>query len=337
MLARGEFAFQTVRSCSFFQKHTVTHRLLVMGTLDISVVIPCYMTGNRVYKLIAELNSVLNLLSNNSFEIIMVVDGSPDDTWVQVKDAAQRLSHVHGINFMKNYGQHSALLAGVRIAKGEIIVTIDDDFQHSPSDIPKLISALNEDIDIAYAVSVHDEHSFIRNLGSRLYKKFAGALLRIEGAEIAGAFRAFKKDLLSGLAGIDDLYAPLDVVLAWSSRKSVAVPVEMHQREDGSSNYSARRLFRHAVNAVTGYSIAPLRLVSMIGLFAFAVSFIIAIVVLVNHLLGRIEVAGFPTLAILVSMFAGVQLLSLGILGEYLGRLHMRSMGRPRYVIREEI
>jgi glycosyltransferase involved in cell wall biosynthesis len=312
-------------------------RILFMTQMDISVVIPCYMTGNRVPKLIEELDSALNLITNNSFEIIMVVDGSPDGTWALVKDAALRLPHVHGINFMRNYGQHSALLAGVRIAQGEVIVTIDDDFQHSPSDIPKLIDALNEHTDIAYAVSIQDEHSFIRNLGSRLYKKFAGALLRIEGAEITGAFRAFKKDLVSGLAGSDDLYAPLDVMLAWSSRKSVAVPIEMHQREDGSSNYSARRLFRHAVNAVTGYSIAPLRLVSVIGLFAFAVSFIIAIVVLVNYMLGRIEVAGFPTLAILVSMFAGVQLLSLGVIGEYLGRLHMRSMGQPRYVIRDEI
>ena len=288
-------------------------------------------------RLIEELDSALNVLTNNSYEIIMVVDGSPDGTWALVKDAAERSPQVHGINFMRNYGQHSALLAGVRNAQGEVIVTIDDDFQHSPSDIPKLVNALNKEIDIAYAVSMQDEHSFIRNLCSSLYKKIAGALLRIEGAEIAGAFRAFKKDLVSGLAGSDDLYAPLDVMLAWSSRKSVAVPVEMHQREDGSSNYSARRLFRHALNAVTGYSIAPLRLVSVLGLFAFGVSFIIAIAVLVNYMLGRIEVAGFPTLAILVSMFAGVQLLSLGIIGEYLGRLHMRSMGQPRYVIRDEI
>ncbi len=295
------------------------------------------MTGNRVPKLIEQLGEVLNPLTSKSFEIIMVVDGSPDRTWELVKDAALRLPHVHGINFMRNYGQHSALLAGVRLAQGDVIVTIDDDFQHSPADIPKLINALNEDIDIAYGVSVQEEHSFMRNLSSSLYKKFAGALFHIEGAETAGAFRAFKRELVPGLADSDDLYAPLDVMLAWSSKTSVGVPVEMHQRQEGASNYSTRKLFRHAVNALTGYSIAPLRLVSLIGLIAFVASFLIALVVLVNYILGRIEVAGFPTLAILVSMFAGVQLLSLGVIGEYLGRLHMRSMGRPRYVIREEI
>ena len=288
-------------------------------------------------KLVHELDSVLGPLTGNSFEVIFVVDGSPDDTWEFVKIVANKHSNVHGINLMRNYGQHAALLAGIRSAKGRTIVTLDDDFQHAPHDIPKLTTALNDDIDIAYGVSVKDEHSFARNLGSSFYKKIASAVLRIEGAEVAGAFRAFKNELTSGFASSDDLYSPLDVMLAWSSNKSVGVPVHMNQREEDTSNYSVRKLFRHAVNAVTGYSIAPLRLVSLIGLVSFVVSFIIALVVLINYTLGRIEVAGFPTLAILVSMFAGVQLLSLGVIGEYLGRLHMRSMGRPRYVIRDEI
>jgi len=308
-----------------------------MSYTKISVVIPCYKTGMRVDALVTEIAAVLGPFTKQSFEIIMVVDGSPDNTWTLVSAAAKKYDFVRGINLMRNYGQHSALLAGVRAAHGQVIVTIDDDFQHSPSDIPKLTGALNDDVDIAYGASIEEEHSFIRNIASNAYKKFIGSLLRAEGVNLASAFRAFKKDLVPEFQGSDDLYAPLDLMLTWASNKSVGVPLQMRQREDGASTYTIRGLLRHALNAITGYSIAPLRLVSFLGLFTFGISFIVAIVVLVNYLMGRIEVAGFPTLAILVSMFAGVQLLSLGIIGEYLGRLHMRSMGRPRYVIRDEI
>jgi undecaprenyl-phosphate 4-deoxy-4-formamido-L-arabinose transferase len=126
-------------------------------------------------------------------------------------------------------------------------------------------------------------------------------------------------------------------MLSWYTSKSVGVPVKMNKRMDGSSNYTLRSLVRHAVNAITGYSIAPLRFVTYLGILTFVVSMIILTVTVVQYLLGNINVAGFPTLAIMISMFAGINLLSLGIIGEYLGRLHMRSMGRPRYIIRDEI
>ena len=308
-----------------------------MNTPKISVVIPCFKTGARASILVSEITDTLATYSGNAFEIIMVVDGSPDDTWLKVSELARLNSNVRGINLMRNYGQHSALLAGIRAARGDVIVTIDDDLQHSPRDIPTLIENLSYEIDIVYGISFVEEHSFFRNLFSRTYKKFIGMLLRSEGAEIASAFRAFKKEVVPVFEGRDDLYVPVDVMLSWFSSKSAGVLIHMNKRQDGASNYTFRSLVRHALNAITGYSIAPLRLVSLLGLITFGTSFMIALVVLVRTLTGKIEVAGFPTIAILVSMFAGVQILSIGIIGEYLGRLHMRSMGRPRYVIRDEI
>jgi glycosyltransferase involved in cell wall biosynthesis len=308
-----------------------------MTSPAISVVIPCFRTGNRIRELVKQVSLILGPYTNDSYEIIMVVDGSPDDTWAVVSDVASKDSFVRGINLMRNYGQHSALLAGVRASRGNIIVTIDDDLQHSPHDIPILIAALSEDIDIVYGISIEDEHKYIRNLASNTYKKFVGALLRAEGAKIAGAFRAFKRDVIPRHDGHDDLYAPLDVMLSWYSSKSVGVQVEMLKRMDGDSNYTMRGLIRHAMNAITGYSIAPLRVISFLGLATFIVSLIILIVTVFQYFLGNITVAGFPTLAIMISMFAGINMLSLGVIGEYLGRLHMRSMGRPRYIIRDEI
>jgi glycosyltransferase involved in cell wall biosynthesis len=308
-----------------------------MNTPKISVVIPCFKTGARASVLVSEITETLASYSGNAFEVIMVVDGSPDDTWLKVSELARLNINVRGINLMRNYGQHSALLAGIRAAKGDVIVTIDDDLQHSPRDIPTLIENLSDEIDIVYGISFVEEHSFFRNLLSRTFKIFIGRLLQSEGAEIASAFRAFKKEVVPVFEGKDDLYAPVDVMLSWFSSKSVGVLIHMNKRQDGSSNYTFRSLLRHALNAITGYSIAPLRLVSLLGVITFGVSFMIALVVLVSTLMGKIDVAGFPTIAILVSMFAGVQILSIGIIGEYLGRLHMRSMGRPRYVIRDEI
>lgn len=287
--------------------------------------------------LIADVAAALNASNYGSYEIIMVVDGSPDDTWALIIAAAKEHDYVRGINLMRNYGQHSALLAGIRAAHGNVIVTMDDDFQHSPTDIPLLVESLNDGVDIVYGVSVDEEHSFARNISSRTYKRFAGILLRAEGAEIAGAFRAFNRNIVPPHTGNDDLYVPLDVMLSWLSSSSKAIPVFMKKRTDGSSNYTIQGLFRHATNAITGYSIAPLRLVSVMGLITFIFSFGILITTLIQYFLGNITVAGFPTIAIMISMFAGINLLSLGIIGEYLGRLHMRSMGRPRYVIRDEI
>lgn len=303
----------------------------------ISVVIPCYKTSQRVNELVNQVSLSLGTYTDESYEIIMVVDGSPDDTWAVVSDVASKNSLVRGINLMRNYGQHSALLAGVRAARGNVIVTIDDDLQHSPHDIPALVEALSEEVDIVYGISAEEEHAFFRNIASNTYKKFVGVLLRAEGARIAGAFRAFKKDVIPRHEGHDDLFAPLDVMLSWYTSKSVGVQVEMAKRADGDSNYTVRGLIRHAINAITGYSIAPLRVISFLGLSTFIVSLIIFIVTMFQYFLGNITVAGFPTLAIMISMFAGINMLSLGVIGEYLGRLHMRSMGRPRYIIRDEI
>ena len=307
-----------------------------MTNPKISVVIPCYKTGNRVQDLVDQISRVLGPYTNNSFEIIMVVDGSPDETWSLVSKEASEKPYVRGINLMRNYGQHSALLAGIRASIGEFVVTIDDDLQHSPFDIPILISALSVDVDIAYGITLKEEHDLLRNFASNTYKRFVGALLRAEGARIAGAFRAFKKDVIPRHEGHDDLYAPLDVMLSWYSTKSIGVPVRMAKRVDGVSNYTTRSLMRHAANAITGYSIAPLRIVSFLGILTFLTSLIIFTFTVTQYFLGNITVAGFPTLAIMISMFAGINLLSLGIIGEYLGRLHMRSMGRPRYIVRDE-
>ena len=302
----------------------------------ISVVIPCYRTGDRVGRLVAQIDAALTTSKYSSYEIVMVVDGSPDDTWYEVQQASEANSQVHGINLMRNFGQHAALLAGVRRAKGEVVVTLDDDFQHEPKDIPVLVDALTSEFDLIYGVSTIEEHSFFRNFTSRSYKWIAEKMLGLQNASNITAFRAFRKDLASGFEDTQDPFAPLDVLLSWTTTRVGTAQIEMKEREEGESGYSLRHLIRHAVNAITGYSTAPLRLVTFLGLTTFGVSLVLLIAIVVKYIRGDISVAGYPSLAIMVSLFAGAQLLSLGVIGEYLGRLHIRSMGKPRYVVRDD-
>lgn len=302
----------------------------------VSVVIPCYKTGQRVEPLVEAIAAALEPATDGHYEILMVVDGSPDDTWKNVSKAAGTNSKVRGVELMRNYGQHAALLAGIRQAHGDIIVTLDDDFQQNPAEIPNLVDALGTDFDLVYGVSTVEEHSFLRNIASQTYKWFAEHLLKISNAKSVTAFRAFRSELVAGLEKSDDPYAPIDVLLNWSTTRITSVPVTMSEREDGKSSYTFRTLMRHAVNAITGYSTAPLRLVTYIGLTTFLVSFILLTRIFILYLHGDIKVVGYPSLALMIAFFSGIQLLSIGIIGEYLGRLHMRSMGKPRYVIRRE-
>lgn len=302
----------------------------------VSVVIPCYATGIRVERLVSSIDSSMATIPNTTFEIIFVVDGSPDNSWDYVLSACEKNKHVHGINLMRNFGQHAALLAGIRKATGSYIVTMDDDFQHDPNDIPSLLSALTSEYDLIYGVSSVEEHSFFRNIASRAFKWIAQNFLGLQDARNITAFRAFRRELASGFYQTEDPFAPLDVLLSWTTTKIGTQEVKMLEREDGVSGYSFKRLVSHAINAVTGYSTKPLRIVTVLGLVTFGISTLLLIGLVIKYLNGDISVAGYPSLAIMIALFSGTQLLSLGVMGEYLGRLHIRSMGKPRYVIRDE-
>lgn len=308
-----------------------------MTSPQLSVVIPCYKTAGRVERLVSTLTPVLKSLVDSSYEIVLVVDGSPDNTWNEVQAAAtEDHKHIRGINLMRNYGQQAATLAGVTHARGEVVVTMDDDFQHNVDDIKILLDKLNEGFDLVYGVTSVEEHNFFRNATSRLFKWTMESVLKIDNYSIASAFRAFKRDLTRGFDATQDPFAPIDVLLGWTTTNISSASVHMHEREDGKSNYSLRSLIRHAMNSITGYSTFPLRLVTILGLGTFVVSISLAILMLVRSLLGQITVSGYPSLAIMITLFAAVQLLSLGVIGEYLGRLHIRSMGKPRFIVRQD-
>ncbi|WP_308279725.1 glycosyltransferase [Phycicoccus mangrovi] len=303
----------------------------------LSVVVPCYRSQDTVGDLVRSLVPVLADLTPHH-EVILVVDGSPDDTAAAARRAAaEHPGHaVRVVELRRNYGQHNALLAGVARARYAVTVTMDDDLQHRPDQLSALLAPLADArTDLVYGVPVGEEHGAARSLASRLVKS-ALAVAGVPNARDVSAFRAFRTDLREAFGHVTDPFVSLDVVLSWATTAVRRVPVRMDHRLVGASNYTVRGLLAHAANMVTGYSVLPLRLVTVLGLAVSVLGAAALVAVLGMYWTGRIRVAGFTTVVAMLGILSGALMLSLGIVGEYLGRLHVRSMQRPAYVVRPE-
>jgi undecaprenyl-phosphate 4-deoxy-4-formamido-L-arabinose transferase len=300
----------------------------------LSVVIPVYRSEAILPELVHRLESVLAAIAD-SFELILVNDCSPDGSWNVICDLARRYSWIRAINLMRNYGQHNALLCGIRAARHDVIVTMDDDLQHPPEEIPKLLAKLAEGNDVVYGTPEQEQHGLGRDLASWFTKL---ALQNVMGAEIARqvcAFRAFRSQVAKAFEHYEGSFVSIDVLLTWGTNRFAAIPVNHRPRKQGTSGYTFRKLMTHAMNMMTGFSTMPLQLASLIGFIFTFFGFLVLAYVLARYFLHGNPVPGFPFLASIVALFSGAQLFALGIIGEYLARMHFRSMQKPPYVIRE--
>jgi undecaprenyl-phosphate 4-deoxy-4-formamido-L-arabinose transferase len=301
---------------------------------DLSIVVPVY-NGSGSLKVLAE--RVASALSNWEYELVLVNDGSSDDSWARIVEAARADPRVRGIDLARNYGQHNALLAGIRAARGGTIVTIDDDLQNPPEEIPKLLAKLDEGYDVVYGTTTERQHGILRALGTRLTK---WSLKVAIGSDIAGqvsAFRVFRTRLRDAFSDFQGPYVSIDALLGWGTARFGAVPVRHDARAVGRSSYGFVRLATHALNVLTGFTTRPLRIATLIGITFTFVGLGVLLLVLIRYFVQGNPVPGFPFLASLIAIFAGAQLLTLGIIGEYLARVHLRVMDRPPYAIRAEL
>ncbi len=299
----------------------------------LSVVIPVYNSDAVLPLLVERLKSVLES-QFESFEVIMVDDGSQSNAWQVVEELAASHAWIQGVRLMRNFGQHNALLCGVRMARHEIIVTMDDDLQHRPEEIVTLLDKLDEGFDVVYGCPIEEQHGLFRNLASQATKIALQSAMGADTARKVSAFRAFRTQVRDAFAVYPGPFVSLDVLLTWGTTRFDAVPVPHDARIDGTSNYTIRKLATHAMNMVTGFSTVPLQIASMIG-FIFTVVGAGALVYVVGrYLIEGTSVPGFPFLASMIAIFAGAQLFAIGIIGEYLARMHVRSMERPAYTVR---
>jgi glycosyltransferase involved in cell wall biosynthesis len=298
----------------------------------LSVVVPVYNSSQILPKLVERLWPVAQSL-NTPFELILVNDGSSDGSWNTICELAARNTWIRGLCLMRNYGQHNALLAGLRAARYATTVTLDDDLQHPPEELPKLIGKLGEDFDVIYGSPEKVTHGLLRDLASTVTKIALQSAMGAESARHVSAFRAFKTSLRKAFDRHQSPFVSLDVLLTWGTTKFGAVRVRHDERRLGRSNYTVAKLIRHAVNMMTGFSVLPLQLASIVGfIFSFG-GLAVLIYVLGRFALYGSTVAGFPFLASIIAIFSGAQLFALGVIGEYMARIHFRSLDRPTYTI----
>lgn len=301
----------------------------------ISAVIPVFNSEESLPELVRRLRAVLD--SRGRYEVVLVNDGSRDGSWERIVELSAAFEEVRGIDLRRNYGQHNALLAGIRAARFDTIVTLDDDLQHPPEELPTLLEHLEKGHEVVYGAPRAQQHGILRNVATRVTKFVLRRSLGKDTVQDISAFRAFRTTVRNAFDRYEGPFVSIDVLLSWGASRFSSVHVRHEPRMIGRSNYRVGLLARHTMNVLTGFTTVPLQLVSVIG-FVFALFGVGVLVYVIGRFFvqGR-QVPGFAFLASIIAVFAGAQLFALGMIGEYLTRMHFRTMGRPSYAVREEI
>lgn len=307
-----------------------------MADVDLSVVIPVYRSEGSLHALAGRLLPVLEA-TGLRHEVVFVEDGSPDDSWRVLRELqAAHPGRIVAIQLMRNYGQHNALMCGFRHARGRLVVTMDDDLQNPPEEIPRLVGAIeSKRLDLVYGDYGAKRHSGWRNAGSALVNAFYRITFKTRVT--VTSFRIIRRELLDSIFSYNLNFTFVDGLLAWNTQRIGSVPVEHHPRTAGRSGYNLRKLLMLAFNLFTNFSLLPLQVVSFCGFMAAAGGLIVAFYYLIQYLMHRIIVPGYASIIIAVLVLGGVQLLALGVMGEYLGRLHLNVNRKPQYVERHVV
>ena len=302
-------------------------------SIAVSVVVPTFRSAATLPRLVER---IINCgWFTNQSELVIVDDGNDDETWRVILGLAERNTQVRGLRLGRNFGQHAALLAGVRTARNPIIVTLDDDLQNPPEEVPKMLAVLSHDVDVVYGLPTRRRQSLWRNFTSMGSKWLMRYTLGFLHATDISAFRVFRTRLRESFDGDLGPGVSIDALLNWSTTRFASVEVEHEERQQGRSNYGFGKLLRFMLDTATGYSTVPLRFATGLGLVTIVLSIGVFIYVISRPLMTGESVPGFPFLASTIAIFSGTQLLVLGILGQYIGRMHFRVMAKPTYTIAE--
>ncbi len=303
--------------------------------MNCSVVVPVYRGEGTLEPLVERLEKVMPQVASQ-FELILVDDGSPDRSWEVITRLCRKQSWIRGISLSRNYGQENATLCGIMNARFEVVATMDDDLQHSPEELPRLLKKLDEGYDVVYGVPRIRRQSWWKSAAAVVVKRVISWSMGMRAVRDLSAYKVFRadlKDTFGSLAGRDVL---IDVLLSWITSRFTSIEIDEAPRAHGQSNYNLMKLVKVALRAMTNYTTIPLRFASILGFVFMIIGFFVLVyVVTVYFTLGSIP--GFTFLASVLAIFNGVQLFALGIIGEYLARLFERSSGRPPYAIRAQV
>lgn len=303
--------------------------------MDISVVIPVYKAEVCLHELYRRLKSTLETIGND-FEIILVEDCGGDRSWEIIQELAAADGRVKGIQFSRNFGQHAATICGFAHSRGRRVVTLDDDLEQSPEEIPRLLAKAEQGYALVYGVYPQRSHAFWRNATSALARYlFKKAIPQLN--DVYTSFRVIDGELARAVCRFESPFSFVDGYLSWLTGNCASVEVAHAVRSHGVSNYTLRKLFAHTINIFVTFSDLPLRLASWIGLGSFLIGMIWLCLILFMKLVGGITASGFASLMAAIILFGGIQLFILGIFGEYLSRINFKTSKKPLYLVAREV
>lgn len=302
----------------------------------VSFVIPVYGSEKIIPELVRKIAQTMNNLNFN-FEIIFVCDNSPDLSWDVIKEQINSYDFIKGINLRVNAGQHNAIMAGLARVNGDLVITMDDDLQHSPADVPLLIKKIAEGYDVVYAKFRERSHPTWKILGSHLNNWVSGYLLDKPHELYLSPFRAVKSEILIDILKYQGPYVYLDGLILGATKNIGVVGVNHNKRFAGVSRYGFKKSISLWLKMATSFSIVPLRITSFMGVIFSGVGFILAVLLVIQKFTINMMPIGWSSLIVTILIIGGVQLLALGMIGEYLGRVLLTINSRQQYVISEKI
>ncbi|MBI5638834.1 MAG: glycosyltransferase family 2 protein [Nitrospirae bacterium] len=313
------------------------------GPLQFSIVVPIYNEEENIPELYRRLTLVLEKLCadsrfpKESYEIILVDDGSKDRSWELIRGLHEKDSRVQGLSFSRNFGHHIAITAGMDYAEGEAVVLMDGDLQDPPEEIPKLYQKLKEGFDLVCGIREQRSDNFFRRLASRLFWIIFKGLMRLDIQENQSMLRIMSKRYLSNFKKINEKNRFLAGLFAWAGFNQATIQIKHSPRFAGTSKYNLWKMMKLTFNAVASFSYFPLQLAGILGLVISTVSFVYGVTLIVRRIFLDIDVAGWASTMVAILFMGGVQLAFLGLIGEYIGRIFSEVQRRPLYMIKERV
>lgn len=301
----------------------------------VSIVVPVYCGAPTVPELVERLSETLR--AHYDLEIVLVDDGSTDDSAQVCRELARRHPWVRVILLSRNFSEHNAVMAGLRFASGEYVVIMDDDLQNPPGEVTKLIDELGKGFDVVYSRYEEKRHSALRNFGSMINDRVANVMLSKPADLYLSSFKAMSRFVVNEVTKFDGPFPYIDGLILRTTRRIGVVTVEHHERRVGRSNYTLRKLIRLWVNMFTSFSILPLRVAALMGLLVAGFGVLAAVLFIVERIRNPGLPMGWASVVVSITLLSGVQLFTLGMLGEYLGRMFLKVGGEPQFVVRETL
>jgi undecaprenyl-phosphate 4-deoxy-4-formamido-L-arabinose transferase len=305
-----------------------------LAEASVSVVVPCYRSAECVAELARRVALAL-APTGRRFELVLVNDASPDGTWAEIARLAASEPFVVGVDLRRNVGQDGAIMAGLHHARGAIAVVMDDDLQHDPADIPRLCAALEGGADVVYAEFERKRQAWWKNLGSWLAGQLAVRVLGKPPEIYLSPYKAIRGDVVAEVVRYRGPFPYLDGILFTVTSRIAQIPAQHHERYAGASNYDLVKSVRVALKLATSFSVLPLRVASIVGAALAVLAFALGAAFLTEALTSGENVPGWASLIVSVLFLGGVQLVGIGLLGEYVGRIFITQNQRPQFVVRE--